>query len=205
MNCEKIQEAILEGRHKLDDGGDLVKNHIKKCYSCREFARRQEMVRQVVIKGLQGRVTGVKSGKNFARLFNKKIRAFRGKVALLVSAIVLAVLVMLPLIQPTFAYYYPDFFKNMLRADEVPELRFEMFMDEGLLRASDQAPVLDLSVTDQDITFTVHQLIADSVRVVLIATWDDPEDRLKYGMHPQIELSEIWTFLVVTRHPWILP
>lgn len=45
--------------------------------------------------------------------------------------------------------------------------------DKGLEWASEQAPIIDLTATDKGIPFTVHQLIADSARIILIASYEN--------------------------------
>ncbi|KUO52649.1 MAG: hypothetical protein APF76_14250 [Desulfitibacter sp. BRH_c19] len=68
--------------------------------------------------------------------------------------------------------------------------------DQGLVWASEKAPVLELTAKDQGITFTVHQLIADSVRVILIASWEDEEGHSETtgGTNPSIKQASSQLF-----------
>ncbi len=64
-----------------------------------------------------------------------------------ITHILLAAFLLLPFIQPALAEFYPAFLRSIYLIND---------RDEGLIWGISEAPVLDISVTDKDITFTVH-------------------------------------------------
>ncbi|MCR3921567.1 MAG: DUF4179 domain-containing protein [Firmicutes bacterium] len=145
MRCEDVKVCILDGIFSVE-----VKEHLHRCSPCSSFYRSHEAMRKTIKNGLD--VACSLSGKEVA--VSSKPGKRRVKPLLAVASILLAILILTPFVSPTVA-------KQLARLPFISLL----IRDSALLGALDEAEQMEYTVVDQGITFKVHNVIADSVRL----------------------------------------
>lgn len=157
MTCDRVRDMILEG--KLSDFG---RKHLEKCPECSSLLTQVNKLEKTATGAADSIALKERSADDFIKILdlgtNKRRKTFLAAAAMIIA------LIILPVASPTIARYVPflDYFPLRHIRD-----------DPGLAIGIERAPIIDESFTKNGITFTVHQVVADATRTIVIYRIDD--------------------------------